>query len=61
MSVYYENNIQKKMVTVLLVIDASFCDVLRLQDMDYVNIIFVCIFLYISVEIILESQEKYSK
>lgn len=61
MSVYYENNIQKKMVSVLLVIDASFCDVLRLQDMDYVNIIFVCIFLYISVEIILESQEKYSK
>lgn len=61
MSVYYENNIQKKMVSVLLVIDASFCDVLRLQDMEYVNILFVCISLYISVEIILESQEKYSK
>lgn len=61
MSVYYENNIQKKMVSVLLVIDASFCDVLRLQDMEYVNILFVCISVYISVEIILESQEKYSK
>lgn len=41
MSVYYENNIQKKMVSVQLVIDASFCDVLQLQGMDYVNMLFV--------------------
>lgn len=41
MSVYYENNIKEKMLSVQLVINASFCGVLQLQDLCCVNIEFV--------------------
>lgn len=41
MSIYYEINIQEKMVSVQLVVNAGSCDVLQLKGTDHVNIVFM--------------------
>lgn len=56
MSAYCGSSIQEKMVSVQLVTNASFCDVLKSQGLSCVNIVFVFL-----AKMILESRENHSK